>query len=308
LTNSKAIKVNSQQQEAMDTFVEKMDLMQGYVDEDGDVTEGLELQYMFNPSIAKYKDFLHYRAMHPTEPLPELRPELEAYLKPSEKLLKDAADAGKALKDLFPLEVRVKKGKKTAAETWQQMDEQGAKRAKDGDGAAAAAAGGDDAGAASSTTPFSMASLMKDEVKQVGSTTPIEDYNALISRTTEDNLETASKQLMKRIEDVVDLYAGGDAGKFTAMVTILRQELKTDHPTMFNGFLRQLLDTIDADSGRKIFRQELEKHHLTLISNDESSLSTITPAEATNFLKRREPVVSTTSAPPVDEEDLLEEI
>lgn len=49
-------------------------------DEDGEAVEGLELQFTFNPSIIKYKDFLHFRALNPNDALPDLRPEIAAYV------------------------------------------------------------------------------------------------------------------------------------------------------------------------------------------------------------------------------------
>jgi hypothetical protein len=51
-------------------------------------------------------------------------------------------------------------------------------------------------------------------------------YPPLLSiQQTEDNLVRASKELMRRIEDVVDLYTGGNTDKFVAMVEVSSQNV-----------------------------------------------------------------------------------
>lgn len=112
-----------------------------------------------------------------------------SYINPPEKLVKDAANEAKALKEAFPLEIvgclgepgswlrlhlaneelsslspypqsnirsllfprqRAKRGKKTASETWQQLGEVAGKRSKDSE------ADGDATGAPADTDAFSM--------------------------------------------------------------------------------------------------------------------------------------------------------
>ena len=80
------------------------------------------------------------------------------------------------------------------------------------------------------------ASILKPEVTAVGSTTPVADFLALIGRKTENMLVTASKQLIARINDLVDLYVGGSTDPFLSMVQTLRKELVHDESKLFNDF------------------------------------------------------------------------
>lgn len=77
---------------------------------------------------------------------------------------------------------------------------------------------------------------MASEVTSVGSINPVADFKALIARQTEDLLVDASKQLMARIDDLLDLYIGGSTDRFLEMVKALRAEMMRDEPGLFNDF------------------------------------------------------------------------
>jgi hypothetical protein len=104
------------------------------------------------------------------------------------------------------------------------------------------------------TSEPGQAGLLRSSVTSVGSTTPVADYLTLLSDTSEDMLVKSSKvlqhslhhtsntlqQLMRRIDDLVELYVGGPTEPFQEMVKVLRKACAKDEPAFFNTFCMRL--------------------------------------------------------------------
>eukprot|EP01147_Barroeca_monosierra_P009819 gene9819-2012_t len=295
LTNNPLATFNKEQQQAAENLVRSMDLMKGLIDEDGDEVEAYDLSYTFNPCIQMFYQCVNHRALHPHDPLPELDPIVANHINPSELILKRSSEAQDTFKRSFDLREKAVKGKKTASQMF-SVDDSALKRSKL---------------TLEKTDSFSMANLMQKKVTQVGSTTPVEDFLALISEKTSDNLMTVSEQLMSRIQDFVDLYTGGDVSRFTNMIQVLRKELTFANPMIFNSFLRRLVAELKQHMAqRKIFWDELKQHNLTLISSSESAASDVSQLEADKFLEEQESSLSNNSQSGAvdEEEDLLDEL
>ena len=50
-----------------------------------------------------------------------------------------------------------------------------------------------------------MAALLESAVVSVGNVTPVQDYKTLCDSKTADNLASATKQLQKQVNDVMEL-------------------------------------------------------------------------------------------------------
>ncbi len=264
--------------------------------------EALQPKNTFNPVIQHIYQCLHHRAMNPDAPIPPLDDMIGAYVRTPEVLSANAEAETAALRDLFPVVARADPRKRgTAARLWGQAEgaeeeEEERKRAR----LAQQDASGD----------ITVASLLRAEVSAVGSVTPVEDYIALVGRRTEDLLVPASEQLIKRIEDLVDVYIGGPLGPFVAMVDVLRRHLVRDEPALFNTFLQRLVVTLRTQQAlRQPFLDALIGNSLSLITTTENSASPYTPADAAAFLAAPAPAPAPVAAPPTDAaEDLLDEL
>ncbi|KAF9242344.1 SPOC domain-like protein [Melanogaster broomeanus] len=99
-----------EQLEAMDKFVDAMDLMQGgEKDEDGSRLPWFDPRLSYNPSIHRTKQAQFHSAVVPdltSHPLPPPHPELTKYFDPPRRVLKVAREALEECKDVF----KVKEG------------------------------------------------------------------------------------------------------------------------------------------------------------------------------------------------------
>ncbi|KAF8665093.1 hypothetical protein AX16_000561 [Volvariella volvacea WC 439] len=101
------------QQEAMDNFVDAMDLMTaGEKDEEGNRTPWFETTYSYNPSIHRIKQAQFHCAIVSdleANPLPPPHPELTKYFEPPRKVLKRAREALEECKTAFKVKEVPKK-------------------------------------------------------------------------------------------------------------------------------------------------------------------------------------------------------
>ncbi|KAI0932900.1 hypothetical protein AcW2_001392 [Taiwanofungus camphoratus] len=94
-----------EQMEAMDHFVDAMDLMDaGEKDEDGERQPWFDTRLSYNPAIHRVKQALFHSAVVPdltTHPLPPPHPELIKYFEPPRRVLKRARNAIEECKQVF---------------------------------------------------------------------------------------------------------------------------------------------------------------------------------------------------------------
>eukprot|EP00730_Choanoeca_flexa_P005955 TRINITY_DN12057_c4_g1_i5.p1 TRINITY_DN12057_c4_g1~~TRINITY_DN12057_c4_g1_i5.p1 ORF type:complete len:733 (+),score=248.24 TRINITY_DN12057_c4_g1_i5:50-2248(+) len=263
---------SAEQMKAMSDFIDSMDLMN--IPTDDGLVEGLAPDDTFNPAVQMYDQAVIQRALHPDEPLNDLDPLVAQYIEPNELLVKKSKPLVDTLKELFPLRVVPKKGKRTAADVF-------------GDTTAASKAANQDTAAGAPAANFSLNDIMGNKITKVGTATPVQDYMTLLGRTDEDNLVRASKELANVIIEYVATYTSGSLDAFVEMVKALRRETKTGQPAIYNEFAQRLKDMIDEDpSERGDFWKIIVDNKLGLVSSQESSDSTVDEAQASSFLSQ----------------------
>ena len=319
LPSLRRVKPTNAQLDAMDAFMQKMDLMTAYTDEDGEEMEALQPKLTFNPVIQHIYQCVHHRAMNPDAPIPVLDEMISKYVRTPEALSSKAEEEAAVLKAQFNLVRKADpRTRGTAARLWQQTDDgtSGAgqpKRARNigtdagggsGDTGTAGTGAGDGLGG------LSVSSLLRAEVTQVGALNPVDDYLNLVSRRTEDLLVDASKQLIRRIEDLVDVYIGGATGSFLQMVQVLRKHTLREEPSLFNDFFQTLCTTLRQQPiQRKPFLDELRENSITLISSEENPDSNVAPEMAATFWEAPAPTsVQPSLQEQPEDENLLDEL
>ncbi|KAL9961622.1 hypothetical protein ACROYT_G030604 [Oculina patagonica] len=298
LNENKKWEPSGEQQDAVDNLITAMDLTDAQRDEDGQPIEALKCKTTFNPVRQRVFQCIQHRALNPDDPsLPDLEPVIASYLEPSAEFKARCAPECSKVKDMFRLE-KIEKKKETSAENVFK-------------------AIGDEPNGEPSTsrtdvhdeTDFSMASLAKREITQVGTVDPVGDFCTMISQRDEDRFDEAAKQMRERIlQLVLDSFRDQFYAKALDCVKTLRKEaIKAGESEMLNKFLQELKEKIINQRGHE-FWLLLSREQVTLISQTEAPDSNITDAQAKEFLedgapeKEEAPVDDTME----DADDLLE--
>ncbi|KAK3726182.1 hypothetical protein RRG08_031509 [Elysia crispata] len=239
---------------------------------------------------------LQHRALHPDDPLPELSPIIANYLIPPESITSNSAPVSERMQKLFKLEVTDKiKQEETGENMFKASEEEGpqAKKPK-----------------LDNNLEGGLQNIMKADVTEVGTVTPLEDFKSLLDRKDPDMIEEAYKQMQKRIQQVVgDSFGQQFYGKAMDCLKALRQNcIAKSKPNDYNKFIKTYKDTLIA-SGRRDFWDLIVKDQQSLISKLECEDSGVTKQEADKFTAGEVKVES--SELPQDEEsadDLLDQL
>lgn len=282
-------------------LISSMDLMTADVDEDGDHCEALHPKRTCNPLIQRTFQCIKHRALNPDQALPEVEANLATMVRPSEPMLAHCSGQLQRVKDSFPLAKVVKKAKDQgeAAAVWKQtsdldLDAEAppAKKPRMGEEEA----------------DFSMASLARGEVTEVGTLDPVSDYRTLIGRKDIDNFDDASKQLQQVVLKLVkESFGDTYYGKAMDCVKALREEaVRHSETEMFNSFLRELKNDL-IGTRYSPFWDKVVSEEVTLISSSECSDSSVTQDEAKQFISTEAtaPAATPPDEEPDDADDLL---
>lgn len=126
-----------------------------------------------------------------------------------------------------------------------------------------------------------------DSIKQIGSVNPIDDFEKMITDRKTDRVNDAIRQMQAIIERYVRQSLNGDLyEKALECLTALRNACVTeDEAPIFNKFMEKVKDLFAHGPSRAFF-QLLVGKKLSLITKDESAISSIiTQEEAKNFLR-----------------------
>ncbi|XP_073251485.1 X-ray repair cross-complementing protein 5-like isoform X1 [Porites lutea] len=276
LDANKKWKPTGEQEDAIDNLITVMDLTNAQFGEDGQTTEALKCKNTFNPVRQRVFQCIQHRALNPDDTsLPDLEPVIASYLEPSGEFKARCVPQCTKVKDMFHLE-KVEKKKETTAENVfrsirdvEQNGEPSTSTTDDHD-----------------ETDFSMASLAKGEVTQVGTVDPVGDFRAIISRRDEDKFDEAAKQMRERIVQLVlDSFGDQLYGKALDCVKALRVEaIKAGESAMLNMFLQEFKEKIINQRGHE-FWLLLVKEKVTLITQTEAADSNATDDQAKEFLE-----------------------
>ncbi|KAJ7388679.1 X-ray repair cross-complementing protein 5 [Desmophyllum pertusum] len=266
---------SGEQQDAVDNLITAMDLTDAHRDEDGQTIEALKCKTTFNPVRQRVFQCIQHRALNPDDPsLPDLEPVIASYLEPSAEFKARSAPQCTKVKDMFRLE-KIEKKKETAAENvFKAIGDEA-----NGEPSTSRAADHDE-------TDFSMASLAKRQVTQVGTVDPVGDFRTIISQRDEDRFDEAAKQMRARIlQLVLDSFRDQFYAKALECVKTLREEaIKAGESGMLNTFLQEIKEKIINQRGHE-FWLLLSKEQVTLVSQTEAADSNITEAQAKEFLE-----------------------
>jgi ATP-dependent DNA helicase 2 subunit 2 len=270
------------QLDAMEDLINSMDLT---VNANGDQEEALKPKRTYNPALQHFFACVQSRALHPERPLPPLDPLVEQYVNPDKHMLERAARAIDAVKETFHLVKTEQKEKEGKRRFWS-------------DAFAEAAAGvqldsyvNDDAkrqklhdGLPEGGRRLSIQSLIS-EVTDVGSATPVEDFNAMIARKDVDLVDKAIEQMQRQIvklvnESVRDSYYSKALDCLKALRKGCVDQAEVEP---FNKFLADMKKNYRG-SKRDEFWRLIQSESVSLITAEESSDSDFTEADAYAFL------------------------
>ncbi|WAR17089.1 XRCC5-like protein [Mya arenaria] len=238
---------------AVDSLITSMDLSTAAQDEEEESTELLKPKLTFNP---------HFQRLY------QLSPMIANYLKPPEEVVVRSQSNLESLRAKFKLEAVKRKEEKTGENLFKENGdgEPAGKKVKvDGD-----LEGG-------------METIAKATVTEVGSTTPVEDFMALISMKDEDKFEEACGQMQKRIQQIVlDSFGDQFYGKAMECVKCLREQcIKKQEPSQYNTFIKSFKETL-VSKARKDFLDKMVDGKQSLITSGECE-GGAAPAEVEEF-------------------------
>ncbi|GFO44853.1 X-ray repair cross-complementing protein 5-like [Plakobranchus ocellatus] len=293
---NKKYKPTEEQLSCMDDLITSMDLSQALEDEDGEKEEALKPKITFNPYFQRVYQCLQHRALHPDDPLPDLSPIIANYLNPPDSVMSASAPVIERLQKLFKLEVTDKdKQEQTGENMFKANEEEGPQVKKQ---------------RLDNNLEGGLQNMMKAEVTEVGTVTPIDDFKYLLSKPDQNLFEEACRQMQKRIQQVVmDSFGQQFYGKALDCLKALRQTcIDKSGPNNYNEYIKTFKDSLIA-KGRRDFWDLIIKEQQGLISKPECEASGVTKKEADEFISEEDKGES--SAQPVEEEsadDLLDQL
>jgi ATP-dependent DNA helicase 2 subunit 2 len=264
LTDNPKHKPSAPQLDAMDDLISSMEL-------DDDELQTTEIG---NPVIQRTFQCLEHRAMNPNDPLPGINPALERLFQPSDVITTRCRSQVLTVKNLFSL-TKVEKKTKSADTTdvWKKthdiiLDDEAppTKRAKsdEADGA------------------FSVATLVKGDVGEVGAVNPVEDYRQLLATNEPAVFAIASKQLQKVILSLIKetFFAQVMHSKALESLKEYRHEaINCSDPDHFNQFLKQIRDDL-VGTRYAPFWDLIVEEEMSLITTTECSSSNVSDEDA----------------------------
>ncbi|XP_076457066.1 X-ray repair cross-complementing protein 5-like [Babylonia areolata] len=284
---------SEEQLTAVDNLITSMDLSTAAEDEDGEKCEAFKPKLMFNPYFQRVYQCLQHRALHPEDPIPELSPLIARSLQRPQAVEATCQVAAEKLGKAFKLErVTKRKEEKTGEAMFkengaEQVTE--AKRPKVDDDLAGGIEG-----------------MTKAKVTEVGTVTPIEDFQDLISRKDQDLFEEACRQMEDRVSQLVmDSFGQQFYGKAMDCLKTLRQEaIKKSEPGSFNDFIQDFKDTL-IEKGKRDFWDRIVQEKQGLISKVECEESEFSKEEADTFIADE---VKKEEAAPAQEEETADDL
>ncbi|KAJ3009384.1 X-ray repair cross-complementing protein 5 [Thoreauomyces humboldtii] len=303
--------------DAMDSFIDAMDLMEAVDEGDGEKREAYRPKDVFNPGWQRIYQCIGYRAIHPDDTsLPPIDPRIMACIDPMPELIDQAKPAAEKLQSCFSLKKVEKKA--SGKRAWTDR---------------AAALGElvnpddllnrtDDAAEPSekrvkveveAPAVTSMAALTGRQVEKVTTADPVSDFNAMVSRTDKDLIVPAVTEMCAVITELVTQSFGSQLydKAFSCLTTLRQASIVYEEPLPFNTWLTTLkssLSTAGDHSDHSAFWDRVRAANISLIKHSEHSESKVTEEEADEFIRKEQesatPAVVET-AEEDEEDDLL---
>ncbi|KAK2985233.1 hypothetical protein RJ640_015941 [Escallonia rubra] len=263
---------NEQQQEAADNLVKMLDLAPTGEE------EALQPDFTPNPVLERFYHHLELKSRHPNAALPPLDDTLKKITEPDPELI----SRNKSVIDEFRRLFELKENPKLKKSNRRLLRDRPSGSSKEGQGL-----GNDYDGEA--VTALVSTSTVK--VENIGDLTPVQDFEAMMSRR--DSPEWISKaidEMKRKIFNLVEDSCDGDTyQKALEYLAALRNGcILEQEPKQFNDFLRQLCKFCQENNLRS-FCESLASKGITLITKNEAQDSEITEDEARSFVVKSEP-------------------
>lgn len=272
-----------EQEQAIKKLVDAMDLMNA-VDDDSGLSEAFALETTLNPVNQHLCRSVSYRALHPSDPLPLMDPELIATLDVPSKVKERNTVVLKEVEKLFPLEIIERKLKKVFG----QSNKKDAQSASDVD--------------------------MEDEdlstngsdsnIVAIGTVSPVEDFTYLLKKG--ERFVKLAEQMQTVIYDLIFRTAAIQLEKILQCIMFYREQAKIFGPFSYNNWIKELKNVIVQKNRLEFWQNSIVKEGFGLITEQEALLSPVTVEEQKVFyeIATKESIHSTSI--PMDEDDDLD--
>ncbi|CRK99586.1 CLUMA_CG012898, isoform A [Clunio marinus] len=244
-----------EQEKVIKELVDAMDLMDA-VDDDSGLTEAFATETSLNPVNQHLCRSVAYRALHPTEPLPNIDPELVAMIDIPPKIKEASKDLVKQVEELFPLEIvehKIKKvfGKNDPIEE-ETIDEE-----------------------------MSVDTSHVKSIIAIGTATPAEDFGILLKKG--ERFGNLAEQIQTIIYDLMFRPSVMQREKILECIMMYREQSKIHGPFNYNSWIKELKNVIVQRNRLELWEDLIVKESFGLIMDNESALSTVSIEESKDF-------------------------
>ncbi|KAI9182708.1 hypothetical protein LWI28_028090 [Acer negundo] len=262
---------NEQQQEAADNLVKMLDLAPS------GKGETLQPEFTPNPVLERFFHHLELKSKHPDAPVPPLDETLKKITEPDLELLAE----NKSIVDAFRRQFELKENPKLKKSTRRLPQEKPSGSDE---------RNGDD-NVSDALAINSIESKPVTKVEKIGDLTPIQDFEAMMSRRdSPDWVGKAIEDMKKKIFNLVEnSNEGDDFSKAVELFVALRKGcILEQEPKQFNEFLCRICKFCH-EKNLGSFCDLLASKELSLVTKSEAIDSDVTDDEARSFFVKREP-------------------
>ncbi|XP_062091522.1 ATP-dependent DNA helicase 2 subunit KU80 [Humulus lupulus] len=263
-----------QQQEAADRFVQMFDLAPS------DKEEALLPEFTPNPVLERFHHYLELKSKHPDAAVPPLDETLAKITEPDPELISQNNSVLDEFRMLFNLKENPKL-KKSARRSLQEKPS----GSNDGKNYALLPA--------PSANPDTNEHKSSIKVEEIRNATPIQDFEAMISRRDSPKwVDKAITDMKNKIFNLIeDSHNGDNYPKTVECLAALRKGCVLEQePKQFNDFLHHLFKYCQ-EKRLTSFCEFLASKQITLISKTEAVDSEVTDEEARSFVAKAEPML-----------------
>jgi len=257
---------NIVQQEAADNFVQMLDLAPPGRE------EALLPELTLNPILERFYSFLDTKSRRSDADVPPVDDAVKSIIEPDPELI--AKNELDRFCSQFQLKMNPKKDK-ASKKFWRDKPSLSEE--------AAGKEAGDDV-----QDGISFDSLAARKTEQIGSLTPVQDFEAMLARRDSDEwVPKAIREMKKLITDLLDSsYKGNTYHKAMDCLVALRNGcVQQEEPIEFNNFMRELGNNCQ---GKRLndFWELIVSKNFSLINKNEAADSDVTEEEAKEFLAK----------------------
>ncbi|KAG5922881.1 hypothetical protein E4U42_005180 [Claviceps africana] len=252
--------------QAMDAYVDSMDLSNYYLDDKGNRTEYAPIDETFNPAIHRVNNAVKMRATHPEKPVPPTPATLLKYATPPEDLLERVQSKIDAL-------IKVAGVKKVPPKAKGRRNRETIKP----------------------ISGLDVDALLGEGEKKVrvSEDNPVPDFKRIVDSASDMNeIENASRQMGAIVRSLItDSFGDSKYAQAMECIGAMRDELvEMEEPEMYNSFVRDLKKGLLSGAlggDRRDFWFKVRWSRLGLIDSNQSEVSNVTRDEAEEFYKSR---------------------